>query len=216
MDASFWLDRWATDRIGFHRAEANPNLLKWWPHLELTENERVLVPLCGKTLDLHWLGARHSTVGVELAAHAVDAFWSESGQTPTRNRQPPFESSQAGDVSILCGDFMALEHAHVGPIGGFYDRAAFIALPPDLRREYVKTLTRILEPGTRGLVVTIDYEPATAGGPPFSISPDMLSTQLGSAFAVELLESRAAPIPGGLSQRGVTVLNEHVFAVTRG
>jgi len=80
----------------------------------------------------------------------------------------------------------------------------------------VKTLTRILEPGTRGLVVTIDYEPATAGGPPFSISPDMLSTQLGSAFAVELLESRAAPIPGGLSQRGVTVLNEHVFAVTRG
>ena len=53
----FWHTRWA-NQIGFHLDEINPYLMRHLSRLRLQAGERILVPLCGKTLDLAWLAAQ--------------------------------------------------------------------------------------------------------------------------------------------------------------
>ncbi|WP_353195035.1 hypothetical protein [Pectobacterium brasiliense] len=53
MDTDFWLQRWRDGQTGFHQDEVMPLLQKHWPVLQLPKAARVLVPLCGKTLDMH-------------------------------------------------------------------------------------------------------------------------------------------------------------------
>ena len=56
MEPAFWHRKWADNQIGFHQAQANPYLQRYWPGLGLPAGSRVLVPVCGKSLDLAWLG----------------------------------------------------------------------------------------------------------------------------------------------------------------
>lgn len=75
MDHEFWHARWSSNEIGFHLPQVNPHLLEFWPTLGLPAGSRVLVPLCGKTLDMAWLMAQgHRVLGVELSRTAVEAF----------------------------------------------------------------------------------------------------------------------------------------------
>lgn len=72
MDTDFWLQRWQDGQTGFHQDEVMPLLQKHWPALQLPKAARVLVPLCGKTLDMHWLAAQgHRVLGVEVSPLAV-------------------------------------------------------------------------------------------------------------------------------------------------
>ena len=214
MEPEFWLDRWHTDRIGFHRDTVNPNLTRWWPELGLKSTDHILVPLCGKSLDLHWLAKRHSTTGVELAPKAVNAFWDAASIVPVRRALGTFEHSQHQQLTVLRGDFFDLEKSHTGDVHGFYDRASFIALPRSFRERYVHTLRRVLKPGAAGLVVTIEYETNGEIGPPFSISPEQVDRTLGPEFTIEPLSVTTMDAPGGLADRGVEVLKEHVMKVS--
>ena len=78
MQADFWHARWANNQIGFHLDEINPYLMRHLSRLRLQAGERILVPLCGKTLDLAWLAAQGLEVlGVELSEKAVSDFFEE-------------------------------------------------------------------------------------------------------------------------------------------
>ena len=67
MEPEFWQERWARNQIGFHLSEVNPYLQRHWRQLAVAEGSKVLVPLCGKSLDLVWLASHGLRVmGVEL------------------------------------------------------------------------------------------------------------------------------------------------------
>lgn len=103
MEESFWQARWAENQIGFHQRETNPYLERYWSRLGLPAGCQVLVPLCGKSLDLLWLaGQGYRVLGVELAERAVLDFFAEQGLEPVvtgqggaaplqrrRDRDPP-------------------------------------------------------------------------------------------------------------------------------
>ena len=75
MDEDFWQRRWACNEIGFHLSEVNPYLQQFWPALNVASGAQVLVPLCGKSLDMIWLAEQgYRVLGVELAQAAVEAF----------------------------------------------------------------------------------------------------------------------------------------------
>lgn len=83
MQADFWHARWANNQIGFHLDEINPYLMRHLSRLRLQAGERILVPLCGKTLDLAWLAAQGLEVlGVELSEKAVSDFFEEHDLRP--------------------------------------------------------------------------------------------------------------------------------------
>ncbi|MFO1505908.1 MAG: hypothetical protein U1F23_02325 [Lysobacterales bacterium] len=55
-----------------------PLLQKHWPALGVAPGARVLVPLCGKTLDMLWLAEQGLHVlGVDLAPLAIESFLHE-------------------------------------------------------------------------------------------------------------------------------------------
>src|SRR4051812_30975699 len=122
MDPAFWRSRWQDKQIGFHEGKPNAFLARFAERL----TGRVLVPLCGKSEDLAYLESLgHEVVGIELAETAVSEFYAEHPGT---------------SVKIISGDFFAVTPEQVGRIDSIYDRAALIALPPDMRPRYAAHL----------------------------------------------------------------------------
>src|SRR3990167_7541551 len=108
--------------------------------------------------------------GVELAQKAVEDFVAEQGLTAEISEEGAFKVYRAGAVELWCGDFFALTAEQLGDCQAFYDRAALIALPADLRVRYVTHLQAILPAGCRGLLITLDYQQSQMDGPPFAVT----------------------------------------------
>lgn len=216
MEPAFWQQRWADNQIGFHQAQVNPYLQRYWPTLGLAPGSRVLVPLCGKSLDLAWLaGQGYRVLGVELSRQAVEAFFCEHGLEAEVQQRGFFEVWRSGDVELWCGDFFALKVEDIGDCAGLYDRAALIALPPQMRVAYMQLLSGLLLACCQGLVVTLDYDQALLDGPPFSVGDEELRQgftgwQVDELDAVEVIEESPK-----FSQAGVSSLLERVYRVSR-
>ena len=83
MDANFWHQRWERNETAFHQREANPLLVKYFDALSLSKGSRVFLPLCGKTLDIHWLLSNgYRVAGSELSDVAVKQLFSELATEP--------------------------------------------------------------------------------------------------------------------------------------
>lgn len=149
---------------------------------------RVLVPLCGKSLDLRYLWERgHDVTGIDGVAAVVPAFVQESGVQllPVPHDQQRHRTSDAR-LSILTADFFHLSPIHTFPC--VWDRAALYALSPDLRRRYVETIRRLLSPDFRYLLSTIEYDGLASTGPPYIIRREELQQLYGEFAEIEKLD----------------------------
>jgi thiopurine S-methyltransferase len=210
MKPEYWLERWQEDRIGFHRADANPRLVEHYR--ALNETIRVLVPLCGKSVDLEWLAVHgFEVVGIELSEKAAEAFFAERSIVPERSQRGPFVEYRHSTISILVGDFFAADPEQLEYFDAVYDRAAMIALPPELRRRYVAHLPKLLSPKAKLLLITLNYD--AEGGPPFAVSPEEVAASYPHARITELGSYDArADTPGPL-ERGASWVHENVHLV---
>lgn len=198
MQAQFWHERWAGNQIGFHENAVNPLLVTHFPALGLVPPARVLLPLCGKTLDIDWLLALgYRVVGVELSSIAVEALFSRLQQVPVVERASGLECWSVPGLTVFVGDIFELSSAAMGRVDAVYDRAALIALPPPMRQRYAAHL-RSLAPRTPQLLVTLDYDQACLAGPPFAVGTD----EVRALYADRIPQQLAAhPVPGGLKGR---------------
>lgn len=216
MEPAFWQQRWADNQIGFHQAQVNPYLQKYWPKLGLAPGSRVLVPLCGKSLDLAWLaGQGHRVLGVELSRRAVEDFFREHGLEAEVRQQGAFEVWRSGDVELWCGDFFALRAEDIGGCVGLYDRAAVIALPLQMRTAYMQLLSALLPASCRGLVVTLDYDQSLLPGPPFSVGDEELRQGFAGWQVEELEVVQVIGESPKFVQAGASSLLERVYRVNR-
>lgn len=217
MHEEFWQARWARNEIGFHRGDVNPLLQKYWPTLELPVDGAVLVPLCGKSLDMPWLAARGQRVlGVELAERAVQDFFAEQELAAERSEDGDLRRYQAEGIAVLQGDFFAVTPVQTAGCTAYYDRAALIALPPDMRRRYVAHLGALLPGGCRGLLATLDYPQEERQGPPFAVSDAEVRELYDADWQVELLaDEDVLAENAGFIALGVSRLRERVYRLTR-
>ncbi|MBT6273364.1 MAG: methyltransferase domain-containing protein [Chromatiales bacterium] len=165
--AEDWLGRWQKGNIGWHQESGNKHLRKWWD--VSTDAKRVLVPLCGKTIDLLWLAKRgHAVTGVELSPVAAKAFFEENALKYVQETVGAFERYRAHDVDIeiVSGDYFSFAEE---PFDAMFDRGALVAVPPELRPDYAAHTRRLLAPGAFQLLITLAYEQARVAGPPFSV-----------------------------------------------
>lgn len=173
MEPEFWLQRWREGATGFHMSRVTPLLPKYWPSLQLPRDAKVLVPLCGKSLDMIWLASQgHQVLGVELSPIAVEQFFTENGLTPIERNTPMGRHYVAGSIEIICGDIFHVDTATLASCTGAYDRAALVALPSAMRSRYVRHVYGGLAGGFRGLLLTLEYEQERMDGPPFSVAAD--------------------------------------------
>ncbi|MDP2177369.1 thiopurine S-methyltransferase [Methylicorpusculum sp.] len=217
MQLDFWLNKWQKKDIGFHQDAVNPSLMDYWPRLDVGNQGRVLVPLCGKTQDMLWLaGQGHHVVGVEISPIAVQEFFAENQLDATHAQLDGLDHWSAGAVRLICGDFFATTAAVVDEVMAVYDRAALIALPPELRRRYVAHLSSLLPYGTDILLVVIDYPPAEMDGPPFSVNDHEVNALYGAEFSISMLAERDVLDENPrFRQRGLTRMIERVYRLTK-
>lgn len=160
-----WLQRWQDGNIGWHEDQGNASLQQYWN----TSGKRVLVPLCGKSVDLIWLeGQGNEVVGVELSELAVNAFF-EDNELAYTVVDGPLDAyvAKGRAITLYCGDFFEFSAER---FDAHYDRGALIALPPDMRKSYVRHLRTLLAKDAAQLVVTVEYDETIAKGPPFSVA----------------------------------------------
>jgi thiopurine S-methyltransferase len=196
MDKSFWIKRWEQGETGWHQQEIEPALISNFSSLKPT---RVLVPLCGKSLDLTWLIARgHEVIGVELSELACESFFQENNISHEVTRSGSFKIFRGPNITLFNGDFFELSPSEIGQIGAIYDRAALIALPPQLRPTYTNKICSIVESCARDpfsfLQIVLVRIPKSDQGPPFSVSFEELQRLYGAQFKIELVNRESFPL----------------------
>ncbi|MFL0808745.1 MAG: thiopurine S-methyltransferase [Oceanobacter sp.] len=194
MNQDFWLERWHKMEIGFHLPEVNAVLLKYAERFPEPDGQHILVPLCGKTVDIIWLLERgYRVTGIELSDIALKEL-AEQIET-VFGWTLDYTASDAGAcwkherVTLIQGDFFAVTPEQLGPVALVYDRAALVALPAPMRGDYVQHL-KSLSPLADQFLVTLDYDQQRMDGPPFALSDDEVQQHYTATHSLEAMEER--------------------------
>jgi len=168
-----WLDRWKKGTTGWHRSDINPQLIKHINQLVEARPQKIFVPLCGASLDMKYLIDKgFHVVGVELSPLAIDRFFKENKIKHKVSKVEDFDLYEGKNIDIYCGDFFKLKKDYFYDVSCVYDRAALIALNPDLQKKYARHLKENLPNSTKILLLTMFYPQNEMEGPPYSVGDD--------------------------------------------
>lgn len=207
MKHDFWHDRWQNNQIGFHLPDANPLLIKHFPTLNLIQGARIFLPLCGKTLDIAWLLAQgYCVAGAELSAIAIEELFNGLNLTPIITELGEITHYSATNIDVFVGDVFKVTSAMLGNVDAVYDRAALVALPEDMRKQYTTHLITLTNTAPQ-LLICFEYDQALHAGPPFSISADEVKQHYQATYDANLLGS--SDVVGGL--KGQCPATKHVW-----
>lgn len=241
---SMWAAKWSHGQPDWHEREANEHLRRHIHSLMPVRLQcpRVLVPLCGQSVDMMLLNSAGWEVwGVEGVKSAAEGFFVSQrlhatsvppgaavpGATVIMAAQPMdavtvSPTSKGEQVSpppplrVAVGNFFALHHEALGTFDAAWDRGSFVAIHPSMRDEYVRVMRNRIRPGGRVLLEAWCHERAAHGdapeGPPHSASPAEVAAAWGSSFSVELLEQHPVMGRGGRFSSGWSV---SVYILTR-
>eukprot|EP00405_Crypthecodinium_cohnii_P011569 CAMPEP_0206439006 /NCGR_PEP_ID=MMETSP0324_2-20121206/11961_1 /ASSEMBLY_ACC=CAM_ASM_000836 /TAXON_ID=2866 /ORGANISM="Crypthecodinium cohnii, Strain Seligo" /LENGTH=331 /DNA_ID=CAMNT_0053906559 /DNA_START=1 /DNA_END=996 /DNA_ORIENTATION=- len=204
---------------------------------------RVLFPLCGKTVDMVWLARQgYRVVGIEGVEQAIVEFASEhsASKTTVKVMMPPEISpddftmhamiptvkADEGEkmpqpIMLLLGDFFGIgekEAAALVPFDACLDRGSMVAIKPELRQQYIKTLHHLMAPGGRVLLVTTEHDKFADGsiGPPHEITENDLKKLAEGLFEVKQLErTNHIDMEDTLKRRGATYHYEAAYLLTK-
>ncbi|HWP01049.1 MAG TPA: thiopurine S-methyltransferase [Methylococcus sp.] len=214
MDPTFWHERWQQHQIGFHQLRVNPLLQTFWHPCIQQNHGTVFVPLCGKSLDMVWLSQQgHGVLGVEISPIAVKDFFREQGIQPIEDPpRKPFRCFQSQRIRLLCGDFFDLTPDWVSNVEAVYDRAALVALPPELQKRYASKLLEILPHRPPIFLITLEYDPSEMAGPPFTTPEETVFQLFGEEYWIAPLATRdVLTDEPGLQGRGLSRLVEKAY-----
>ena len=197
MEHQFWHEKWETGDTPFHEDDFHPFLNRHWPSLGVAPGSKVFVPLCGKSRDMLWLLEQgYEVLGAELSELAAQSFFDENGLAVQRSEAGSFVRYRSERAQILCGDFFSLTPALLDGVAAVYDRAALIALSPELRARYAAKMKTLLPVDTRLLLITITCQNGQISGPPFRVFNEEVRSLYGPWCDVELLEEASADVKG--------------------
>lgn len=190
MELSYWESRWRKGKTGFHMPGGYPGLRTHWNDLKLRANPVVLAPLCGKTKDLVQLesyGA--SVVGIEISKKAILDFFNENNREYETNTFAEFTIYRSKNVELWQGDFFKFPAKKYPGIDLIYDKAALVALPPDMRKRYSEKIISLSENNTQILLHHFIYPQEQMPGPPFSVPDSEVRELFGAHFEIKTLEA---------------------------
>lgn len=212
MQSEFWHNCWQQQRIGFHQHEIHPLLPVVLSQLSWDPSKAIFAPLCGKSLDLWWLSQHSKVIGAELSELACQQFYQEQNQPVSVSLQGGYQHCSHPAVDIWQGDYFGLKPEQLGDIGLIYDRAALIALPLQMRTDYVKQLKNLCAGPVSLLLLSLEYPQDEMSGPPFSVTEQEVRLLFDFALSIELVAMRnLTGRPFAQRQFNLSSLVEKVF-----
>lgn len=198
-----WARRWEKTQTGWHKSTVHASLAQFQPSLASAAAAKavregtalassaptVLVPLCGKSVDLVWLLHQgYRVVGIEIVTQAIIDFFYEQAETlPSFTAEKiagtsiyRYTAGPQGRLQILQADIYSpkLTREMLGVPNGFdfiWDRASLVALNPHQRATYAQLMDRLLAPRGQQLLNTFTYDQSLMHGPPFSVEPSAVA-----------------------------------------
>lgn len=211
MDAHFWVQKWENDEIPFHEKDTNSLFVKYFEVLALVKGDRVFVPLCGKTLDISWLLSKgYRVAGAELSEIAIKQLFLDIGVEPKISDIGELKHYSAENIDIFVGDIFQLSRPILGQVDGIYDRAALVALPAEIRKQYTTHIIELTDNAPQ-LLICFEYDQTVMDGPPFSISNNEINQHYDNRYNLSLLEE--LNVPGGL--KGKCTAREKIWLLQR-
>lgn len=207
MHHDFWHQKWQKNEIGFHLPEANSLLVNHFASLNLIQDARIFLPLCGKTLDIAWLLAQgYRVVGAELSRIAIVDLFKSLNLTPNIKKLGEITLYSATNIDMFVGDIFKVTPNILGDLDAVYDRAALVALPDDMRKRYTAHLLTLTNRAPQ-LLICFEYDQSLHAGPPFSISAHEVKQHYQASYDLALLAS--VDVAGGL--KGKCPATEHAW-----
>lgn len=163
-----------------------------WPLLSLKEGDQVLVPLCGKSLDMKWLVEQnHHVTGVEVSPKALQEFMDIYPQDFSEDSSHGFTIYRSINIELWEGDFLKMPAEPIPAPAAIYDKAALGALSPKLREAYAKKVWELATEETQILLQTFEYKQDEMTGPPFSVDEKEVQQLYGKHFEIGLLREQS-------------------------
>lgn len=156
--------------------------------------------------------ARHVHVKADGGLSAGRSLWLQGDFLLLA--QPPKSSPVLG----WGGEQVCSETEPSASFDAVFDRGGFVAVDKADRQAYAATLTRLVAPFGRVLMVAVEHPPFTGGGmgPPFSVDADAIRTLFGDSFDIEVLKHEdRLPVEPVWAERGCAYFNEVTYLLTR-
>lgn len=172
-----WQKRWQMGNTRWHRSDVHPSLAKYFDSRILQDKfpmggARILVPLCGKTVDMAHLALKrkvNEVVGVDGVPQALQEFIEENPDLEIQETNQGIGIWKGFSTTLINADFFELDLVTAGgTFDGAWDRGALVAIEPRLRAAYVQQLGTLVS-GTILLSTYVRPNGDTSTGPPFSI-----------------------------------------------
>ena len=217
MEPDYWIEGWQVGRTGFDQSEPHRWLPEHWPSAELAADATVLVPLCGKTVDMVWLAEQgHRIIGVEVSEIAVEGFFDMVELTPEVEVIGPLSVYRAGPYELWRGDLFEVPATVFDRVDVVYDRASIVALPPPIRQRYTQTLSTQLRGDAPWYLVSFTYDQSEMEGPPFSVTLEEIDALLADEFTIEtVLDESVIEQAAAMQERGLTHMRETLSILRR-
>lgn len=171
MDSKFWHQCWERNMLGFHQRDVHPFLISYFNKFILPSDKHIFVPLCGKTHDMAYLANIMQVTGNELSDIACRDFFNENKISFEKYLANELTYYVSPKLSLIQGDFFKLAAHTLNSVDWIYDRAALIALPVDMQKDYVEHLKSFFNANTRLFLITLEYPQGQLNGPPFPVTP---------------------------------------------
>ncbi|XP_065843359.1 probable thiopurine S-methyltransferase [Oscarella lobularis] len=193
-----WEKRWRKGKdAAWQMGTVHPMLQKYYDSMVRGRNNcRVLVPLCGRTLDLQWLVEKgHTVVGVEFVEIGVVRFFAENHleyvvepPSPTLPGKAKIYSSCEGRLKIVNADFFALSRDVLGTFDCVWDRGALAATNPSNYSRYFRVINDVLDDSGVWMLDSFDFTNPDFHGPPFRFNAKSIEDSLGSNYDIRQLD----------------------------
>jgi len=220
MELNFWHEKWDKNEIGFHLDGPHPWFVRAVKDLNITVGQTVFVPLCGKTHDIDFLLQQDcQVVANELSELAVKALFERLELIPNVSNGLEGLIYQTPSLTVFVGDFFKLTSDELSsvyktPVQWIYDRAALVALPTGMRKQYAASLTQLC-PQAKQVLMTLDYDQNLMSGPPFSVDQEEVQQHYAAAYGVKVMHQQdIIEKEPRFKQRGLSAFNQRLYCLT--
>jgi len=191
---TYWEKRWVEGAIKFHCPIVHPFLCDNFQKLtgeNVSSSRKILVPFCGKTLDMKYLYDNGlSVVGVDFSALAVESFFKEHSLTYDVNEYSDGVRVFKHDdrLIIIQGDLFKVTTDIIGGVCDLHwDRGALVAAQACDQQKYINHIKYLLSPNSVSLMEMVEYDTSKHKYPAQCIPPERLKELFGNDFIIEEL-----------------------------